>query len=300
MTIVAPLSDPVAAYYAAATGPMMGASTPAPMPAYGAVGNGDLPTVYYPVPSVAYEMGAQPGLVDAIDQVLADLVPEDAAVTATSTLGLGFPGFDTLAESAPAPTPAKGRISGAEIWAGVRNPRAIHLTQVVSRFNRRPAAGRLDCGPVSVVMALRLLGLKAPGASAPASAQIDRVRVLATGARGRNGATTDSELERALTASGASTTEIASIEEVEQAVKTGKPVILNGNPRHPGAYGLRVSPKKLVPYDGPHWITVSGFDTASGRFIINDPLSTGGALKVTRAELAAYLGSSLGIVVDRA
>jgi hypothetical protein len=89
------------------------------------------------------------------------------------------------------------------------------------------------------------------------------------------------------------------LESVKAAVTSGRPVVLNGNPRNPGAYGPAFSADKLVPYNGAHWIAVTGFDEGSGKFIVNDPMSTVGPLKVTRAQLEAYRGGSLGIEVTQ-
>lgn len=192
----------------------------------------------------------------------------------------------------------RARQVGSELWAGIRSPRAVHVSQVPSKYNRAPAAGNRDCGPASVVMSLKLLGKRIPGTADGAAPQrlINRVRQLA-GSAANTAATTNHELARALRAAGTRTREIADAGSIRQAVVAGKPVILNGNPRHPGAYGRSFSAKQMTPYDGGHWIVVSGFDRGSGKFIINDPLSKVGPVKVTPDQLEAYRGGSLGIEV---
>ena len=189
---------------------------------------------------------------------------------------------------------------GKEIWAGVRSPRSVHITQVPSRFNRNPAADNRDCGPASVAMAVRLVGKKIPGLSPGSSpqAQINRVRALAGKVDSRS-TTTNWDLERALERTGAKVREVYDAAAIRQSVMAGKPVVLNGNPRNAGAYGPSFSDKQLSPYDGAHWIAVTGLDQATGKFIINDPLSKVGPLKVSRAQLEAYRGGSLGIEVSR-
>jgi hypothetical protein len=188
---------------------------------------------------------------------------------------------------------------GQQIWAGVHNPQSIHITQVPSRFNRAPAAFNRDCGPASVVMALRMLGVKIPGLAAHASPQkaIMQVRRLA-GALQENTSTTNVDLENALNRAGTQTTELTDFGSVKASVLAGNPVILNGNPRNPGAYGWSFPASKMVPYNGAHWIVVSGFDQATGKFIINDPLSMSGAVEVTPRQLDAYRGGSMGIEVS--
>ncbi|MCW2956676.1 MAG: hypothetical protein JWO69_1545 [Thermoleophilia bacterium] len=193
---------------------------------------------------------------------------------------------------------ARARKVGSELWAGVSNPRTIHVSQVPSKYNTAPAAGNKDCGPTSVVMALRLLGKSIPGAAAGASPQrlINRVRQLAGNAN-NTASTTNHELARALKNAGAKTREIHDLASIKASILEGKPVILNGNPRHPGAYGARFTPAQMTPYDGAHWIVVSGFDEKLGKYIINDPLSKVGPVKVSPAQLDAYRGGSLGIEV---
>ncbi len=192
------------------------------------------------------------------------------------------------------------RHKGAELWAGIHDPRTIHVTQVPSKFNPKPAEGNRDCGPASVVMSLKLLGVSIPGISTSSAPQrlINQVRRLA-GNTDSHASTTNFELERALQAAGTSTREVMDPDSIKQAVIAGKPIILNGNPRHAGSYGWKFSASQMLPYNGAHWIVVSGWDQASKKFIINDPLSMIGAVKVTPAQLEAYRGGSLGIEISR-
>lgn len=236
-------------------------------------------------------------------------VASDQTSTSTPALSEAWLGSNTLSEAATSTEPldgqqvtrrtlAQARGKNGEAWAGKTDPRNVHVTQIPSRFNRTPTAGNKDCGPASVVMALKLVGLKLPGVTGSASAQgqINRARQLA-GAGPSTQSTTNHELARVLERSGAVSHEVTSKDEVHNAVLAGQPVILNGNARNAGAYGPSFKPSQLVPFDGAHWIVVSGFDTKSGTYLINDPLSKVGVLKVTPAQLEAYMGGSLGIVV---
>lgn len=241
-----------------------------------------------PVPdsAAAPPAGADPTLVGSVSTALAGFAGATgrAVSAATGVAGAGV---------------SRARRAGSELWAGVRSPRAIHVSQVPSKYNQAPAAGNRDCGPASVVMTLRLLGRSIPGAAAGATPQrlIDRVRQLA-GNAANSASTTNHELARALRAAGTKTREITDAASVRQSVLAGRPVILNGNPRNAGAYGRSFRPSQMTPYDGAHWIVVSGFDAKAGTFIINDPLSKVGPVKVTPAQLEAYRGGSMGIEVE--
>jgi hypothetical protein len=238
-----------------------------------------------PVAPVAADAPADPTLVGTVGSALAGFA--NATGRAVETVGAAV-GAGT----------SRARRVGSELWAGVRSPRAVHVSQVPSKYNAAPAAGNRDCGPASVVMTLKLLGRNVPGAAGNATPQrlINRVRQLA-GNAANTVATTNHELARALRAAGTRTREIADGASIRRAVLAGKPVILNGNPRHAGAYGTSFSSKQMTPYNGAHWIVVSGIDEKSGKFIINDPLSKVGPVKVTAAQLEAYRGGSLGIEV---
>lgn len=187
---------------------------------------------------------------------------------------------------------------GTELWAGVRSPKAAHVTQVPSKFNKAPAVGNRDCGPTSVVIALKMLGKPVPGApkSSTAQAQINQVRALA-GSPDNTQSTSNLQLEQALHAAGATTREHRDFASIRRAITEGKPVILNGNPRNAGAYGPKFTAAQMTPYDGAHWITVTGIDQKTGQLIINDPLSKVGPVKVTPKQLEAYRAGSIGIEV---
>lgn len=193
------------------------------------------------------------------------------------------------------------RRKGKLLWAGVRDPRRVHVTQVPSKFNPKPTAGNRDCGPASVLMALKLVGAKIPGlvAGAAPQRQIDHIRRLASNTASTM-STTNWELEQALSRAGAGAREIFDLQSITDAIRNGKPVILNGNPRNEGAYGWRFGAGKMQPFNGSHWMVVSGLDESTGKFIVNDPLSKVGPVQVSPSELEAYRGGSLGIEVTAA
>ncbi|MCW2927605.1 MAG: hypothetical protein JWM86_1573 [Thermoleophilia bacterium] len=259
-----------------------------------------MPTVVT-LPMVA--MSAAPATLAANAPAPAPAAAPAPDPTLSASVGGALAGFASATGRVLSTTAGAGvsraRKVGTELWAGVRSPRAIHVSQVPSRYNAAPAAGNKDCGPASVVMTLKLLGKSIPGAASSASPQrlINRVRQLA-GNAANTASTTNLELERALTAAGTTVREIADAGSIRGSVLAGKPVILNGNPRAAGSYGRSFTASQMTPYDGAHWIVVSGYDTKGGTFIINDPLSKVGPVKVSPAQLEAYRGGSMGIEVD--
>lgn len=298
----------------------------APVKSYAAT----VPTGYYATPAPAAEQaGLGTLLLDAIAEALgAPPRPVAAVTTFVGSAGAPVPATVVAASAAPVAAPAANlalpasvadagqvasqyaatalrpvrravagaRRKGSELWAGIRDPRKVHVTQVPSRYNPSPAAGNRDCGPASVVMALKLLGIGVVGASP--QRQIDRARQLA-GVLARTVSTTNLDLERSLRRAGATALELTDVASLHTAIMAGHPVILNGNPRNPGAYGHRFDASQMTPYNGAHWVVVSGYDRRTRQYIVNDPLSKVGPVKVSRAQLEAYRNGSMGIEVSR-
>jgi hypothetical protein len=175
-----------------------------------------------------------------------------------------------------------------------------HIAQFAGKYLPDGPSMRPNCGPASVTMALRMVGLDIPGFSGQNSeAVLDKARVLATGANDTSVGTTDSELENLISKSGAKWSESTNFAEVTNWVKQGIPVVLSGNP----AYGWnnRYRSDQVYPFNGGHWVTVSGYDPGTGHYIVNDPLSQIGPIYVSEAELKSYnqAHGNLGIAVFR-
>ncbi len=90
--------------------------------------------------------------------------------------------------------------------------------------------------------------------------------------------------------SGAVATDVKGMDQVQAAVSNGQPVVLEGNPNAPGAYGKAHN----ISYNGGHFILVSGYDNQSHMYTINDPLSHKGPFEVTPQQLAAF-GATDGV-----
>ncbi|MCW2922940.1 MAG: hypothetical protein JWM98_344 [Thermoleophilia bacterium] len=175
-----------------------------------------------------------------------------------------------------------------------------HIAQFAGKYLPDGPSMRPNCGPASTTMALRMVGLDVPGFSGQNSeAVLDKARVLATGRNDTSVGTTDSELENLITASGGKWSESTNFGQVTDWVKQGIPVVLSGNPSK--GWNSRYRADQVYPFDGGHWVTVSGFDQATGHYIVNDPLSQIGPIYVSEAELRSYnqAHGQLGIAVFR-
>lgn len=243
-----------------------------------------------------------PAVADAVTETVTGAAPVAHDPTLVASVGGALAGFASATGRAISHVTgsgtAKARKVSAEIWAGIRNPALVHVTQVPSKYNAAPAANNRDCGPASVVMTLKLLGKSIPGVGTSATPQklINRVRQLA-GNVSNTVSTSNLQLEKALIAAGATVSELADARSIRASIEAGNPIILNGNPRARGAYGSHYSASQMTPYDGAHWIVVSGMDTRTGKYIVNDPLSKIGPIKVSPSQLEAYRGGSMGIAV---
>jgi hypothetical protein len=175
-----------------------------------------------------------------------------------------------------------------------------HIAQFAGKYLPDGPSMRPNCGPASVTMALRMIGLDIPGFKGQNSeAVLDKARVLATGTNDVSVGTTDSELENLITKSGAKWSESTDFNQMTSWVKQGIPVVLSGNPSK--GWDSRYSQSQVYGFDGGHWVTVSGYDAATGHYIVNDPLSQIGPIYVSEAELRNFntAHGNLGIAVFR-
>lgn len=181
-----------------------------------------------------------------------------------------------------------------------RTPSSVHISQFRNRYNPNGPAMAPNCGPASVAMALRLIGLDVPGFQGQKDQRVlDTARIIGTGKNDTSVGTTDSELEKVVNAAGGRWTESTNLDQMLGWAKSGVPVILAGNPSQ--AWNKRFPANQVYPYNGGHWVTVSGYNSQTGNYVVNDPLSAVGPIEVSQAELQQYFSKDggLGIAVYR-
>jgi len=101
--------------------------------------------------------------------------------------------------------------------------------------------------------------------------------------QGALGCTNTDDIKRGAAAAGARTYDVGSSSDIARAVGSGNPVVLAGQ-NSGSIYGNGNG----IDYNGGHFILVSGYDPKTDTFTINDPLSHGGPLQISRAQLEAY------------
>jgi hypothetical protein len=175
-----------------------------------------------------------------------------------------------------------------------------HIAQFHGKYLPDGPSMRPNCGPASVTMALRMIGLDIPGYSGQnTEGVLDKARIMGTGTNNTQVGTTDSELERIIEGSGGRWSESSNLSEMLGWAKQGIPIVLSGNPSQ--AWNKRYSNDQVYQFDGGHWVTLSGYDPSTGYYIVNDPLSQIGPIYVSEAELQTYNSShgGIGIAVFR-
>lgn len=188
-------------------------------------------------------------------------------------------------------------VSGAASRA--RSVWTSHISQFRNQYNPNGPSMAPNCGPASVTMALRMVGLDIPGFKGQRDQRVlDKARIIATGKNDTRVGTTDTELERVIKASGGKFSESSNFSTLTSWIKKGVPVIMAGNPAY--AWNKRISGNQVYPFNGGHWVTVSGYDSSKRQYIVNDPLSAIGPIYVPESELASYFSKGgLGIGVYR-
>lgn len=183
------------------------------------------------------------------------------------------------------------------------DPASIHVSQVGDEvYNSGAAASSANCGPVAVIMAIRLLGLELPGSQNLRGEDLVRfVRMRATGNTDSRVGTSNLHLQRIIELAGGTSRTLRDPRDMLAVVQRGEPVIMRGNPTHPSCYTRRFDYIDIRRWDAPHWILVSRYNAGRNTYTINDPQSVIGPVEATASELLAY-GSrdgSFGIVVRR-
>jgi hypothetical protein len=178
------------------------------------------------------------------------------------------------------------------------DPNRVHMTQFVdARFNPSPNAPlySANCGPASLAMGLKAVGLQPPGLpeGADPEAWIDASREAmgamydAAGRYGDHAYTDIGEVIQGAQASGAETAPVT-FDNLDEALAQGLPVVAAGNPVfYNGDWVQRGLANSQ--YDGGHFITVVGKDV-QGNYLINDPLSVAGTVAINPAEMQGYMG----------
>lgn len=172
------------------------------------------------------------------------------------------------------------------------DPAKIHISQVTDEvYNSGSTTASANCGPTSVIMAIRLCRRPVPGEERGLRGEdlVLHVRKLATGGTDRWVGTHNLHLQRILQLAGCRWRVLTDVRDILNRVRMhGEPVIMAGNPANPGCYTARYSYYDIRRSDNGHWIVVSGYVRERGTYIVNDPQSTVGPIEVSAAELVAF------------
>jgi hypothetical protein len=179
--------------------------------------------------------------------------------------------------------------------------RRYHLVEFTDpTYNPTGPASSVNCGPASLAMALDTQGLMPPGLTP--EQRIDYARALMYGTHNQeievlgrtvylldsDGATTGSgDVLNGAVAAGLTARQESGWAELNTALGAGRPVVASGDcypawkrqfPADNGRYGSG---------EIEHFIAILG-RTADGRYIVCDPMFTGGPVEMTRDQLAFF------------
>lgn len=148
-----------------------------------------------------------------------------------------------------------------------------------------------NCGPASIVNALRLVGLDVPGFHGERTqAVIDAARLL-TGSNDPSQATTKQQQAMALTSAGAHVTASKSLGEGLRAVRDGAVLLVGGDRAAPGWPRRHDDPPPTRVAN--HAAVVARHDASTDRYVVFDP-ALFAPVHVTRAQLAAFTQAADG------
>jgi hypothetical protein len=149
-----------------------------------------------------------------------------------------------------------------------------------------------DCGPTAVVTALLRLGITPHEYGSGKRAAIERARADMGLARGvLTGGTNETQVNKAFRTYGLNTTTSWSFDASLAHVRSGRPAVMAGNTR-----ALPWDTNVRNPTVGvAHFLTVAGYDSATGQYLVLDPIAVINSVKyTTRAVLLAYWDNNGG------
>lgn len=155
-------------------------------------------------------------------------------------------------------------------------------------YNPTGPASSNNCGPASLAMAAKAFAKD--GGVQNIEQQIDRARQAMTGRTNDKELTSLAQIAAGAKKMGMQAAGVSDINAVNNALDSGRQVVLFGNPA--GAYGNRLSGSQYSHYNGLHFILVaekSGGANGNSTYTINDPLSRKGSISISSTELQRYM-----------
>ncbi len=190
---------------------------------------------------------------------------------------------------------------------------SIHINQFEAELQVGGDGANANCGPTSLVIALRALGIDLvdeSGGNAGSAVDMARRMMVADAARDgitASGARSEAEhstwtnfgdLTRGATAMGVQAVQISpDAQSIKEAIEGGSKVIISGT--FSGKYPLpwtgdRGSDNSSAPGGATgHIVAVTGYDSNLGQFIINDPARKS-AFMVDAATLTRFMSGNAG------
>jgi hypothetical protein len=277
---------------AASLAGLVGTAAPAHADAWATVGNtGGVGLTVRAAPTPA---SAAVGLVSTGTGVSINCQAYGASVTNeagfTSTLWDYVPARGGYLADAYLSTGYDARIPGVPLCAGGTTPPSGSYVPI--RQNQGQYTEWEDCGPTSVVTALLRIGVTPHEYAYGNRAAIERARVDMGLARGvRTEGTSEENVRTALRTYGLTTVTSWDFDASLAHVRAGRPAIMAGNTR-----GLSWATQVKDPVAGvAHFVTVAGYDSATGRYRVLDPIAVDNVVHLaTRATLLAYWDNYLG------
>jgi hypothetical protein len=187
----------------------------------------------------------------------------------------------------------------------IQEAKGCFITQEKSPTNKNAKNVNSDCGPTSLAMAAKRWNKVPKGYSAsPQGVEqfISYLRKLMTGKNNHQAGTNGKQVAHAAESIGihASIIRNMTLDSLNKGLSHQNMVIAGGNPAAPGAYAQSLSEKQYKHFNGSHWILV----VARGKndhYIVDDPMSLKGPLKITSSEMNGYLHTRAneGVVLSK-
>jgi hypothetical protein len=163
------------------------------------------------------------------------------------------------------------------------------ISQRQGEFNpEAPAGGNENCGPTSLAMAARSLGVNPPGTNnwSTPQQQIMATRQAMGGGTDPQQPTFVPNVLQGAQNMGLNAQQVKGMQGVNQALSQGKPVMVCGDPS--GAYENKFNQGDYPRFDSGHWIVVNSRQK-DGNYVVSDPWNRDGATTLTPQQLQKFM-----------
>ncbi|HEY3999329.1 MAG TPA: C39 family peptidase [Candidatus Xenobia bacterium] len=161
------------------------------------------------------------------------------------------------------------------------------MSQIPSKYNPTATSDNRNCGPASLAMAMKTLGVTPPGVNGGSNPQqwINAVRQDMGAGSNQNSDTFLPQIQKGAQSAGLKSNVVHGISGVNSALQQGQPVLLCGDP---SGYENKFSKSDYPRFNSGHWIMLNS--EKNGQYVVSDPMCKSGPFTLNQKQIQQFMG----------